>query len=279
MQLYALNSDQQPVFAGVSEKRLNYFCPECHSTVRVRKGLRRQPHFYHLAISSSCNQSGKSLIHLQVQKFFFQSLPDGECALEMRFPEINRIADVVWHSKKMIFEIQCSLIASEEIAARNADYAQLGYTVVWILHEDLFNRQNLTIGELFLLSSKSVFYFTNINVHGEGVVYDQLDCIRELRRRVKYDWFAIQVNGPVNMPELKAGLPRMIEDRMKRWPIYFIGDAIHTCLESEEYAEKVVHLEKEHEPEQLIGWRKLLFSYIVRPYFLVLQMLLERASR
>ncbi|MEM8728221.1 MAG: competence protein CoiA family protein, partial [Chlamydiota bacterium] len=80
--------------------------------------------------------------HQAVQRAIGTALP--QVILEKSFPEIHRIADVVYPPKKIIYEIQYSPITLKEVQQRNRDYATLGYTVIWILHDRHFNRKILS---------------------------------------------------------------------------------------------------------------------------------------
>src|SRR6267154_4270196 len=106
MQLYALDITT-PVLASNAERNKNYICPECLSSVRVRGGPARQTHFYHLSLPKQCRQHEKSPEHLQMQLKLLDLL-GFDAQMEYHFPTIQRIADVAWTSKKIVFEIQCS---------------------------------------------------------------------------------------------------------------------------------------------------------------------------
>lgn len=163
MQLFAFNTRNQLVSANHAQKQNDYSCIECGSIVRLRGGLHRQKHFYHLKPDRLCRQSQKSLVHIQVQKSLQEILPRGECFLERRFPGIKRIADVVWEPRKIVFEVQCSGITAEEIASRNRDYFGVGYKVVWILHEKRFNKWKVSASERFL--REHPHYFTKFRLN------------------------------------------------------------------------------------------------------------------
>src|SRR3972149_8130463 len=102
------------VFADEARRQHDYSCPECKGNLRLRQGLRRRPHFYHLKKPKTCTQHKKSLTHLLLQYRLLQILPKGEVQIEKRYPSIDRIADVAWEKRKIIFEIQCSPISLEE---------------------------------------------------------------------------------------------------------------------------------------------------------------------
>lgn len=175
MQLFALTIENEIVAASQAYKKQEYSCMECGKPVRLRGGEHRQDHFYHLKPDPACRQSQKSLTHLQVQWYLLNLLKGEDVRLERRFPEVSRIADVVWEDQKLVFEVQCSPISQIEVEERNRDYGSLGYRVVWILHERRFLKRNVTAAELWL--QEHPHYFTNFNAEGEGEIYDQLHLI------------------------------------------------------------------------------------------------------
>ncbi|KIC75550.1 hypothetical protein DB42_AA00380 [Neochlamydia sp. EPS4] len=233
MHFYALDEKENLVSAHQADKRLHYYCRECLGLVKSRGGLLRQMHFYHLEPNQSCRQNGKSLVHLQVLHYLQSCLPD--CDLEKEFPLINRIADVYWEKEGLIIEIQCSSISAREIEERNQDYARIGYQVLWILHDRLFNRHRLTAAEYFL--QDSLHYFTNIDSEGVGYIYDQWDRI-EKGKRVFTLGFR-KVNFFSYHSHLKESLalgsyPPWIKKRLESWRGYFTGDYLDYFLTMQE---------------------------------------------
>lgn len=183
MQLFALNYKKNVVFVENANREEAYFCPECSNEVRVRAGKWRRKHFFHPS-GSACHQSAKSIEHIQVQYFLQEHLP-GSVLLEKRFPELGRIADVVWEQERIIFEVQCSPITAAEVAERNRDYAREGYEVIWIFHEKSFNRKRITAAEHSLLHRPH--YFSDIDAEGEGCIYDQHSSLKSGFRIKKSD--------------------------------------------------------------------------------------------
>ena len=157
MQLFALDENDQLVPAQRAVRQRTYICLECGKNVRLRGGVHRQIHYYHIEPIRSCKLAGKSLIHLNVQFYMQSILPQGDSALEHRFPRIRRIADVVWISQKIVFEIQVSLITAEEVLQRNRDYLSQGYRVVWILHEKRYNKFQAFTPIVMELSNQLIF--------------------------------------------------------------------------------------------------------------------------
>ena len=284
MQLYALDSRQQLISSKNAVKHQDYFCLECQSIIRLRGGMHRQNHFYHTQPNRSCRLSGKSMTHIQAQCFIQNLLPAGEAFLEMRFPEINRVADVVWTNQKIIFEIQCSPITAGEVEARNGDYQRLGYHVVWILHDSRYNQWRMTAAEMFLRDCPH--YFTNLDTEGKGTIYDQFDVVHKGLRKKALSPLNVDLGSPQNFAsQQKRDLPQYIESRLMKWPFCFSGNLIDSCLQSEKLLMEMLKCELEHQyqitsPRSWLGCLKAsLYYLIVRPYKLVFQILLERACR
>lgn len=289
MQLYALNEQKRITSAGQASKHKDYLCLECHHRVRVRGGLHRQNHFYHLEPNRHCRLDGKGMTHLQIQHFLFQLFPTGECELEYRMPEIKRIADVVWFPHKIVFEIQCSPISAKEVQQRNTDYKKLGWDVVWILHDRRYNRKRITAAEQLLRSS--THYFTNINRDGEGIIYDQFDIIQKGLRLHQMESLPVQLNSiKKTHSQVPLGKLRLINYRLYVWSFSFKGDLIDLNGRNEEssYLQTALTIENrfnESPPsvkEEKIGkelFKNFLYRYVIRPYSLFFQIILERFCR
>jgi len=285
MNLYAIDDRGRVISAGQAVKQRDYQCRECGAVVRLRGGIHRQHHFYHLSHNRSCVLSGKSLSHLQVQYYLQRILPDNECALEWRFEEIGRIADVVWFTRMLVFEVQCSDITVEEVEKRNADYQQLGFTVIWILHDHRYNKQKIHPVELFLRSR--TFYYTNISSDGEGVIYDQYDIIDEGMRKNVVDFVIPDCSKPRDFlfTDLQhLSLPRGMSRRLER-QLFFEGDIVSRCLsgDGKSFVEKLRAVEWHYLSRK--RWKGVMRffdgtkSVILRLYFGFFRMMLERACR
>ncbi len=260
MQIYAFNEKRNLICASRACRHQNYFCLECRGIVHLRGGEWRRLHFYHISPHERCALAKKSLIHLQVQYALQKMLSPEEVLLEQRFREINRIADVVWPAKKLIFEVQCSPISAREIEARNNDYQQIGYFVVWIFHDRRFNRYKLTSAEYYLLPHPH--YFTNINILGNGLVYDQWAFIRNGQRVKRTPRFPIYLKQlrPLNRGQISPQFPF---DR-QRWKLSFKGDLFHRP-----FAFPFCRTPKE---------RFSLLKWIICPFRALFNLLLEKAS-
>lgn len=180
MQLVALNEENRLVLAKEASKGKDYFCPECRKAVRLRAGPSRRPHFFHKFPRKKCRQFKKSWNHLKLQLHILNLLPKGEATLEKPFPEIKRVADVIWETQGIVFEVQCSPIDLSECQERIADYQSLGLTTVWILHDFKFNRRNLSAAEKNL--RKTLCFFSTIDRFGHCHIYDQFEIIKDTKR-------------------------------------------------------------------------------------------------
>jgi competence protein CoiA len=260
MQLFARDSSGCLVSATHAIKQHNYVCLECQGTVRLRFGEYRHPHFYHLTPPSHCRQTGKTLEHLQVQ-YYLQHLLCG-CDLEYPFEAINRIADVAWHTHKVVFEIQCSSICAEEVRARNADYASLGYSVVWVLHQQQFWRERPSAAEMWVLR-QGHYYFTDMDEQGNGCIYDRLILFRDGIRQVLSNKLPVQLNEQHSMPKTKPYHAHRA--------YYFAGDVCDKILKGVLAAPITPQ-----EPRSHIPWW---YTWIAHPYRVAFQFFLERACR
>ena len=284
MQLYALDQNLNVIHAQNAKKHCDYQCLECKSFVRLRGGIHRQNHFYHVYQTSSCKQSGKSMEHLQVQLFLQNHFHSADFQLEKRFNEVGRIADAVWLSKKIVFEVQCSPIPMEEIKARNHDYQKLGYFVIWILHEKNFNKNKVSAAEDFLQPAHH--YFTNMDANGLGFIYDQFDLFDKGRRIYSSNPFMIDLKNFLqnDFYVKNQSLPFPLLQKILFQTSYFKGDIVDYCksdnfLEST-FSQALAILES-RKPKKLTILKiflQLLKSYIVRPYNIFIRILLEKAT-
>lgn len=288
MQLCALDSQKKVIFANQAHKHSDYFCLECNTTLRLRGGIHRQNHFYHVDASRECRQNGKSQEHVQAQNYILNLLPSGEASIEYPMPGIGRIADVIWLSAKIVFEIQCSPISAVEVEERNRDYAREGFRVIWILHDKRYNQARLSAAELFLLDKPH--YFTNIDSTGQGIIYDQFALCHLGKRHTKLAPLSINLDQRLTLQNKGVYKPPLdlIAKRFKEWDVYFGGDLIDVCLQDEldDYIEEARLKEKEFQlilrENEVTAWAMLkAWSYylVIRPYRLMFQILLERASR
>ena len=150
---YALDEENRIVAAFDALFNKKYRCLECSHPLRVRKGM-RQTYFSHPS-SSSCRLFKRTSDHLTVQRLLQESNPALE--REKPFPDLGRIADLVWEEKRLIFEIQCSPISLEEAKERVRDYGLKGYSVFWLLDDRLYNKRKSSPTEKYLLESGSFF--------------------------------------------------------------------------------------------------------------------------
>lgn len=210
---------------------------ECGSPVRLREGPLRHAHFYHIRKTPSCRQNGKSEIHIQLQIYIKDLIP--EALLEYRFQKINRIADVAWHDEKIVFEIQCSPMSAEEMQARYADYQKVGYRMVLILHDSRYNQWRLSSMELALQDHPH--FYTNKNENGSGIIYDQWNYYEKGLRKKSLPPIPIDLSKPYMKEKLG-----------------FSGD-IQSLSSEHSYLQKI----KAHETALLSTKRKKIFTDIL----------------
>ncbi len=225
MQLYGQEEDGQLIAAFHAIPSQNYLCPECRGLLRVRGGKHRHLHFFHLNASPHCQQSGKSMRHLQVQYFLQRHLP-GTILLERPFPSIGRIADVVWEEEAIVFEVQCSPISEKEVLARNQDYLAAGYLVIWILHDLRFGSPFFSAAEHALQASPH--YRTTLDADGCGIFYDQIFLEKGGRKVQASPLLSLSLERLWRRTSSLSPLRSMTawESYRRRWPCGFAGDLI-----------------------------------------------------
>lgn len=274
MQLRARDEKDRVIFAHQAKKQHNLYCLECGGVVRLRSGIHRQAHFFHIKPPANCRQSGKSMEHIQVQSYL-KNLFGEDSSLEHPFPEVGRIADCVWHSQKLVFEVQCSSITQKEVAERNLDYASVGYRVVWILHDKLYNQSRLTAAELWLQNHPH--YFTDMDADGKGSVYDQVVSMERGFRKI------LLKAVPVNLCEIYTAISLPLEglllERFVHWKMGFSGDWMH-LFQKDDSREHILQLLPKASQETrksmlLLMWERC----VVMPYRILFDYFLEKACR
>jgi len=98
-------------------------------------------------------------LHKKLQNFLKTEFFDAIVELEKPFPAICRIADVVFVKEKVVVEIQTSLLRISEMLARQEDYKRVGYSVIWLLHNDVFLNKNRPLITRFFYN-KAAFGFS-----------------------------------------------------------------------------------------------------------------------
>lgn len=212
MQICALNDSGQLVPIQHARRGHSYCCLECGKEVRPRNSRWIQPHFFHIPSLFPCRQKEKTAVHLCIQKHLKKVIGEG-LALEVPFRSISRIADAVWESEKIVFEVQVSPMSADEMRGRVADYRSQGYETVWILSDKLYNRPRLSAMEEALKSIPH--YYSNIDSHGQGIVYDQWAVSSAGLRKKRGALFPIIVNEVRRPFGPCAG---------RNWPLGFQGD-------------------------------------------------------
>ncbi|HSX12922.1 MAG TPA: competence protein CoiA family protein [Chlamydiales bacterium] len=233
-----------------------YECLECQTPLKLRHSKKKFPHFYHLSSSRFCRLYSKSEKHLFIQYEVRKKNP--AVILEKSFPSIQRIADVVWEEKQIVFEIQCSFISEKEAQDRVKEYGSLGYEVVWILYDGRFNQRRVSAAEDYM--RKRCCYFVDKNF----MFYDQLETIVQQKRIQRGKKIPIQLT-PLFTP-LEG--PEELQDRMQN-KYYFENDVLDLSLRSQ-----IIFL-----PKPNIHDRYFFQRFVRAPYEAFINSLLKIDSR
>jgi competence protein CoiA len=223
MVLFA-NNGEDAISAWDAQARTPYWCIECNSPLKLRQSKLKFPHFYHISASPSCRLYSKSERHLLIQLAIQKKLPPNEAQLEKPFPQIQRIADLVWEKKKIIFEIQCSPISENEAKARIFEYQSLGYEVIWILDDRLFNKKHVSRAENLIRIHSGYF----ISQGNSFLIFDQLETIKNRKRVKKGEKCLIDLAKVHPTPQINPTqpIPRLLKERTKNAKYYFENDWI-----------------------------------------------------
>jgi competence protein CoiA len=288
MPLYAYDASIL-VYAADGIETKKYRCCECQGLVKVRKGRFRIPHFYHLFQSPSCRLYSKSQDHLLTQLAIQRLLPAGETALEKPFPEIGRRADLIWDRPKLAFEIQCSLISPLEIKQRILDYATVGYQVVWILDDRIFNRKKCSTAEQLIRLTPS--YYATMSKQTFPIFYDQFEIINKNVRVKKGRKLKVHLQRPYPVPLRdwpKKQFPRQIINKVANTSVFFHGDLLHKALLAKSVPALAFSMHTLRVLEEFFirkaireknPFLKLLIRWILEPFGLFILKLHEKAAR
>lgn len=227
MALYALDSEGV-ISAVEAPDRGFYRCLECGLPVQVRQGRRRR-HFYHIKSAPSCRLYSKSEDHLLLQLQIQSLFPKGEVLVERPFLPISRMADACLERRRIVFEVQCSLLSLAEAETRVRDYASVGFSIVWLLDDRLFNRRVLKPAEEFLRTQ--LCYYIRFRRTTSSHFYDQFEICSNQKRLRKGSFFKINLTKfrrtPLHLPQ--GQFPKQVLNRHQH-PYFFLGDLMHKAL-------------------------------------------------
>lgn len=273
MALYATDSDDV-IFAADADPQARYWCLECFGPVKVRKGLQRFPHFYHVKRTPQCRLYSKSEDHMRVQAELQNLFPPHEIVLEKAFPSISRVADALWEKEKIAFEIQCSPIQAPEAEARIHDYRSAGYETIWLLDERLYNKRTLRPAEALLRSHSA--YYLSIPRGRPFSAYDQFEIFASETRVKKGRPLPVDLRNARVLRSLPPAekLPEQITRRALGSPRHFQNDRLARAVQSIRYPSLALSLQNWKALEEHLGkeaaprpaWRDWLRRYLIEPY-------------
>jgi len=238
MQSVAFTQQGDLIRADEATQKIDYLCPECLSSVRLRRGQERAAHFFHTSDNRSCRLRHNDGMHRAIQSWLVEQLGEKETITECHFPTINRVADIAFFPKRVVFEVQLSPIDESIALKRTQDYWSVGWHVIWLLHASQFGKRTASAFEKIL--STIPHYFTDRG-YRTGSIWDEHSAVCGRRRR----WFSsspdrqyidtimVQVHrtppDTVSQTSVRNG-PELIEMRKKLWSCSLSGDFRNTPL-------------------------------------------------
>jgi len=138
----------QRCIAARAERGIDYCCPDCKSTVFLKRGEFRIAHFAHQAESKCGYSSGETYAHLYAKEVFRNVFASRGLPVQIEVPihshAGDRRADVVvqYGGRYCVFELQHSKLSIELLQARVQSYASAGLPQMWIpfLHPAVFQQ-------------------------------------------------------------------------------------------------------------------------------------------
>jgi competence protein CoiA len=227
MSLYAVEEDDL-IYAGHAEAGKVYWCLDCFGPVKRRRG-KHFYHFYHSRPAPQCRLYSKTEDHLLAQLQLQKQFPNGALQIERPFIQINRVADVLWESEKIVFEIQCSPLSEKEAEARIRDYGTAGYQVVWLLDDKRYNKRVIRPAEDYV--RRHMAYYVSIKHGLNSEYYDQFEVFAEGQRAKKGKRLPIDLHKVRLMPKVlydPERFPKQVAQRS--CCCYFVGDRIFHAL-------------------------------------------------
>ncbi|TWT27988.1 competence protein CoiA [Planomicrobium sp. CPCC 101110] len=119
---------------AIIKKSSQFYCPVCGSSVIMKIGEVKLPHFSHKSLSRCDSYSEpESSLHLQGKNLLFQFFKSQNLPVELEkyLPAIRQRADLLVDGHIAV-EFQCSSIPASQIAGRSNGYSRLGMSAIWI---------------------------------------------------------------------------------------------------------------------------------------------------
>lgn len=285
MALYASDGDDY-IFAADAKSGGSYRCLECRSPVKARRGRNRIPHFYHLQRAPRCHLHSKSEDHLILQLQIQKIIPDQTAQIERPFFQIHRIADLLWEKEKIAFEIQCSPLDLSEAENRVIDYGKIGYSVVWLLDDRIFNKRFVRASEEFLRTQAC--YFFTFQRAGLSYFYDQMEIVIANKRLKKSSSIKVDLSKPSEIPFLEwpSELPSQILGRTSQTGLYFQGDLVYQAIQAaihpsiacrfERWRKLEIELRRANRPPGFLA--RCFKRFVIRPYHQLLEWMIDRLN-
>ena len=179
----------------VVDHRKAFLCPHCNTSVILKYGPKKKPHFAHQTPCLYEYVENEGAAHRAAKRLLASWLMINgavEISEEYRFSSINRIADLYFEFQDTayVIEIQKSSISERVFKARNEDYQSLKIKVIWIfighltqsdqtyyLNQQMrLNRENKLI-HLNPFSEKITFLNSIIWINSKEVKANDYSCL------------------------------------------------------------------------------------------------------
>lgn len=122
-----------------------FVCPVCRGNVVVRKCSEKVDHFAHSFINHEFDGANESALHMDCKEsicsLLAEKFPGGRWESERYMPanksrEVGRLKPDISgriFGKRVVIEVQASVLPIEEIERRTISYSKLGIAILWII--------------------------------------------------------------------------------------------------------------------------------------------------
>ncbi|MCF6514839.1 hypothetical protein GSH19_01510 [Lactobacillus sp. S2-2] len=149
--LVAHDKNEKRIYANSINKQGKFYCPCCHSQVRLKNGSIKIPHFSHIRKANCENNESESYLHLKGKNALYKQINElySSTQLEVYLESIKQRPDI--YNYKFIIEYQCSPIKDNTLNKRINGYQKLKIKNLWILGFKYYKRNKIIFSSLKFL--------------------------------------------------------------------------------------------------------------------------------
>ena len=145
--------------------------------------------------------------------------------------------------EKIVFEVLSSQIPFNEIKKRVKDYSSIGFSVIWVLYDQVYNQIITCQSERYLRKYYSTYFFS-LAPNKEGFFYDQFEYFKGMQRLQRGPPLVIKNFFPKRLLQIQKNFPNFLKE--KKSLIYLSGDIIDQLVKTPS-SNKIKNIEKNYD--------------------------------